>query len=239
MTTRSTPSDSPHHRRILRPRPRPGPAARRRRLDRGDRRPRRDPTARCPGGHHRSTALPGDVADAEHRAALVELVDRAGRARPARAQREHARPAPHAPAARSTDPLEIGEVFRTNAGAPGRADDRARRPAPVVATASSSGSPPTPRSSTTRPGDAYGASKAALDHLVLTFGEETGLATYAVDPGDMRTPMQQDAFPGEDISDRPLPRERGAAAPRTARAASGARALPRRRRRPFRRWPRA
>jgi NAD(P)-dependent dehydrogenase (short-subunit alcohol dehydrogenase family) len=52
---------------------------------------------------------------------------------------------------------------------------------------------------------AYGASKAALDHLVLTFGEETGLATYAVDPGDMRTPMHQDAFPGEDISDRPLP----------------------------------
>ena len=51
----------------------------------------------------------------------------------------------------------------------------------------------------------YGASKAALDHLVLTFGAETGLTTYAVDPGDMRTPMQQDAFPGEDISDRPLP----------------------------------
>jgi NAD(P)-dependent dehydrogenase (short-subunit alcohol dehydrogenase family) len=51
----------------------------------------------------------------------------------------------------------------------------------------------------------YGASKAALDHLVLTFGAETGLATYAVDPGDMRTPMQQAAFPDEDISDRPLP----------------------------------
>ncbi len=40
---------------------------------------------------------------------------------------------------------------------------------------------------------------------MLTFGAETGIATYAVDPGDMRTPMQQDAFPGEDISDRPLP----------------------------------
>ena len=40
---------------------------------------------------------------------------------------------------------------------------------------------------------------------MLTFGEETGLSTYAVDPGDMRTPMHQDAFPGEDISDRPLP----------------------------------
>lgn len=51
----------------------------------------------------------------------------------------------------------------------------------------------------------YGASKAALDHLVLTLGAETGLATYAFDPGDMRTPMHQDAFPGEDISDRPWP----------------------------------
>jgi NAD(P)-dependent dehydrogenase (short-subunit alcohol dehydrogenase family) len=51
----------------------------------------------------------------------------------------------------------------------------------------------------------YGASKAALDHLVLTFGVETGLPAYAVDPGDMRTAMHQQAFPGEDISDRPLP----------------------------------
>jgi len=41
--------------------------------------------------------------------------------------------------------------------------------------------------------------------LVLTFGAETGLTTYAVDPGDMRTPMHQNAFPGEDIADRPLP----------------------------------
>ena len=51
----------------------------------------------------------------------------------------------------------------------------------------------------------YGASKAALDHLTLTFGAETGLTAYAVDPGDMRTAMHQQAFPGEDISDRPLP----------------------------------
>jgi NAD(P)-dependent dehydrogenase (short-subunit alcohol dehydrogenase family) len=52
----------------------------------------------------------------------------------------------------------------------------------------------------------YGASKAALDHLTLTFGEENpDVAAYAVDPGDMRTQMHQDAFPGEDISDRPLP----------------------------------
>ena len=52
----------------------------------------------------------------------------------------------------------------------------------------------------------YGASKAALDHLTLTAGAENPeIAAYAVDPGDMRTPMHQDAFPGEDISDRPLP----------------------------------
>ncbi len=51
----------------------------------------------------------------------------------------------------------------------------------------------------------YGASKAALDHVTLTYAAETGLTGYAVDPGDMRTAMHQDAFPGEDISDRPLP----------------------------------
>lgn len=53
---------------------------------------------------------------------------------------------------------------------------------------------------------AYGASKAALDHLTLTFGvENPDIACYAIDPGDMRTDMQQAAFPGEDISDRRLP----------------------------------
>jgi len=51
----------------------------------------------------------------------------------------------------------------------------------------------------------YAAGKAALDHLVLTLGTETGLRTYAVDPGDMRTQMQQRAFLGQDISDRPPP----------------------------------
>ncbi|MFI5622989.1 SDR family NAD(P)-dependent oxidoreductase [Nocardioides sp. NPDC051685] len=51
----------------------------------------------------------------------------------------------------------------------------------------------------------YAASKAALDHLILTLGAENGIRAYAVDPGDMRTAMHQAAFPGEDISDRPLP----------------------------------
>lgn len=55
---------------------------------------------------------------------------------------------------------------------------------------------------------AYGASKAALDHLTLTLGAENAdIACYAIDPGDMRTDMQQAAFPGEDISDRRLPQD--------------------------------
>jgi NAD(P)-dependent dehydrogenase (short-subunit alcohol dehydrogenase family) len=53
---------------------------------------------------------------------------------------------------------------------------------------------------------AYGASKAALDHLSrILAAEQPTLHVYAVDPGDMRTRMHQDAFPGEDISDRPEP----------------------------------
>ena len=52
----------------------------------------------------------------------------------------------------------------------------------------------------------YGASKAALDHLSHILAKENPQwKVYWVDPGDMRTQMHQDAFPGEDISDRPLP----------------------------------
>ena len=54
----------------------------------------------------------------------------------------------------------------------------------------------------------YGASKAALDQLsAILAAEQPRLRVYAVDPGDMRTRMHQDAFPGEDISDRPLPED--------------------------------
>jgi NAD(P)-dependent dehydrogenase (short-subunit alcohol dehydrogenase family) len=54
----------------------------------------------------------------------------------------------------------------------------------------------------------YGSSKAALDQLgnVLA-AEHPDLRVYSFDPGDMRTQMHQDAFPGEDISDRPEPEQ--------------------------------
>ena len=54
----------------------------------------------------------------------------------------------------------------------------------------------------------YGSSKAALDQVTaILAAEHTDLRVYAVDPGDMRTRLQQEAFPGEDISDRPPPEE--------------------------------
>ena len=55
----------------------------------------------------------------------------------------------------------------------------------------------------------YGASKAALEQLTAVLAvENPTLRVYWVDPGDLRTDMHQAAFPGEDISDRPLPEVR-------------------------------
>jgi NAD(P)-dependent dehydrogenase (short-subunit alcohol dehydrogenase family) len=54
----------------------------------------------------------------------------------------------------------------------------------------------------------YGSAKAALEQLTRVLAaERPGLRVYAVDPGDMRTRMQQEAFPGEDVSDRPPPED--------------------------------
>ncbi len=55
----------------------------------------------------------------------------------------------------------------------------------------------------------YGSSKAALEQLSNVLArEEPEVRVLWVDPGDMNTRMHQEAFPGEDISDRPLPEER-------------------------------
>ncbi len=52
----------------------------------------------------------------------------------------------------------------------------------------------------------YGAAKAALEQVSnVLAAEETTVRVWWVDPGDLRTDMHQQAFPGEDISDRPLP----------------------------------
>jgi NAD(P)-dependent dehydrogenase (short-subunit alcohol dehydrogenase family) len=52
----------------------------------------------------------------------------------------------------------------------------------------------------------YGSSKSAFEQMfAILAAERPDLRVYRVDPGDMRTRMHQEAFPGEDISDRPLP----------------------------------
>jgi NAD(P)-dependent dehydrogenase (short-subunit alcohol dehydrogenase family) len=54
----------------------------------------------------------------------------------------------------------------------------------------------------------YGSAKAALEQMTAILGaEHPELRVFAFDPGDMRTRMHQEAFPGEDISDRPPPED--------------------------------
>jgi NAD(P)-dependent dehydrogenase (short-subunit alcohol dehydrogenase family) len=54
----------------------------------------------------------------------------------------------------------------------------------------------------------YGSAKAALEQIsAILAAEQPSLRVFTVDPGDMRTRMHQEAFPGEDISDRPPPEE--------------------------------
>jgi NAD(P)-dependent dehydrogenase (short-subunit alcohol dehydrogenase family) len=147
--------------------------------------------------------VPGDVADADHRAALVETVADLGGLDLLVLNASTLGPVPMR-ALTDIKPTELGEVIRTNAGAHAAlmidvSHELRRRDGVVIGISSDAAV------NHYETWGAYGASKAALDHLVLTFGVETGLSTYAVDPGDMRTPMHQDAFPDEDISDRPLP----------------------------------
>jgi NAD(P)-dependent dehydrogenase (short-subunit alcohol dehydrogenase family) len=151
------------------------------------------------------TALPGDVADADHRAQLVTATDRLGGLDLLVLNASTLGPLPMRPL-RDLTATELGDTIRGTAGANAalmiELTDQLLRRAGVVVGISSDAA--VEHYETWGP---YGAAKAALDHLVQTFGAETGLAAYAVDPGDMRTRMHQDAFPLEDISDRPLPEE--------------------------------
>jgi NAD(P)-dependent dehydrogenase (short-subunit alcohol dehydrogenase family) len=151
------------------------------------------------------TALPGDVADADHRAQLVNAVDRLGGLDLLVLNASTLGPLPMRPL-RDLTATELGDTIRGTAGANAAlmielTEQLLRRDGVVVGISSDAAV------EHYETWGAYGAAKAALDHLVQTFGAETGLAAYAVDPGDMRTRMHQDAFPLEDISDRPLPEQ--------------------------------
>ena len=146
-------------------------------------------------------AIAGDVADAAHREALVAaagpridlLVNNASVLGPS--------PQP----ALADYPLDVLEqVYRVNALAPlalfQTALGRLQPGAVVVNVTSDAAVEPY------EGWGGYGSSKAALEQLTRILGaEHPDLRVLVVDPGDMRTQMHQDAFPGEDISDRPDP----------------------------------
>jgi NAD(P)-dependent dehydrogenase (short-subunit alcohol dehydrogenase family) len=151
----------------------------------------------------RVTAVAGDVADPEHRRALVEaagdrvdlVVNNASLLGPS-------------PMPRLGDyPLDaLREVYEANVLGPlallQLALPRLSEGAAVLDITSDAGVEPY------EGWGGYGSSKAALEQLTAIFAaEQPGLRVYWVDPGDMRTRMHQDAFPGEDISDRPPPEE--------------------------------
>jgi NAD(P)-dependent dehydrogenase (short-subunit alcohol dehydrogenase family) len=157
--------------------------------------------ARELGRHTAVVALPGDVADAAHRRALVHaagsqidlLVNNAG----------VLGPSPQPPLA--DYPLDVLErVLRVNVLAPLGLVQVAL---PHLAPAATIINITSDAAVEAYPGwGGYGSGKAALDQLTATLAaEHPSLRVYAVDPGDMRTDMHQAAFPGEDISDRPLP----------------------------------
>ena len=146
-------------------------------------------------------ALPGDVADDWHRGALLDaagdrvdlLVNNASLLGPS----------PQPPLGRY--PLDVLErVYRVNVLAPLALTQlvlpRMADGGVIVNVSSDAGVEPYAG------WGGYGSSKAALDQLSAILAEEhPALRVYSVDPGDMRTRMHQEAFPGEDISDRPPP----------------------------------
>jgi len=152
-------------------------------------------------------ALAGDIADPVHATALVNaaagqagfelLVNNAGTLGPS--------PLPHVAWLRTGD---LERILRTNVVAPLRLVQaalphlRAARGAIVNVTSDAA-------IEGYEGWGGYGASKAALEQLSRVLAaEESDVRVIWVDPGDMRTQMHQDAFPGEDISDRPTPASR-------------------------------
>jgi NAD(P)-dependent dehydrogenase (short-subunit alcohol dehydrogenase family) len=148
--------------------------------------------------------VPGDVSDPSHRHALVEaagervdlLVNNASLLGPS----------PQPPLA--DYPLDVLEaVYRVNVIAPlaliQLALPRLSEDARIVNVTSDAAVEPY------EGWGGYGSSKAALEQLTaILAAEHPARRIYAVDPGDMNTRMHQEAFPGEDISDRPAPEER-------------------------------
>ena len=149
-------------------------------------------------------AVPGDVTDPGHRADLAAAVGRAGGLDVLVNNASRLGPSPQ-PLLRDYPLDELGRVYDTNVIAPLALIQLLT--APLAAAAGTIVNVSSDAAVEAYPGwGGYGSSKAALDQLTTVLAaEEPSLRCYAFDPGDMRTDMHQQAFPGEDISDRPEP----------------------------------
>lgn len=155
------------------------------------------------GGLDGVVALAGDVADPEH---LQELVEAAGKPIDLLVNNASALGPTPLPALAEYPLDELRRVYGVNVLAPlalvQLALPHLSEGARIVNVSSDAAVEPYAG------WGGYGSSKAALAQVTAVLGaEHADLRVYAVDPGDMRTQMQQDAFPGEDISDRPPPEE--------------------------------
>ena len=151
----------------------------------------------------RVVAIPGDVTDALHRQALAQAARELGGVDALVNNASILGPSPQPNLLEY--PLDVLErVYRTNVIAPLaliQALQHELKPgARVINITSDAGV------EAYEGWGGYGSSKAALEQLShILAAENTSWRVYWVDPGDMRTQMHQEAFPGEDISDRPLP----------------------------------
>ncbi|MCU1504441.1 MAG: putative short chain dehydrogenase [Ilumatobacteraceae bacterium] len=149
-------------------------------------------------------AVPGDVTDAAHRAELLQVAEGLGELTLLVNNASALGPSPQPPLA--DYPLEVArEVYDVNVIAPIGLIQAA-----LPALRRNHGTIVDVTSDAAVEGYAgwggYGSSKAALEQVSNVLAvEEPDVRVYWFDPGDMRTQMHQEAFPGEDISDRALP----------------------------------
>ncbi len=150
------------------------------------------------------TAISGDVTEPSHRTALVAAAGRLGELELLVNNAGILGPSPQP--ALSDYPLEVFEdVYRVNVSAPLALIQlalpalSANEGAVVNVTSDAAVEP-------YEGWGGYGSAKAALEHLSAILAvERPDLRVWWIDPGDLRTQMHQEAFPGEDISDRSEP----------------------------------
>jgi NAD(P)-dependent dehydrogenase (short-subunit alcohol dehydrogenase family) len=149
-------------------------------------------------------ALPGDITDGGHRAALAVAAAEQGGASLLVNNAGTLGTSPLPPLA-EYPPAELLAAFEVNVVAPVALTqlvlpDLRRLGGSVLSVTSDAAVEPYAG------WGGYGATKAALEQASnVLAAEEPAVRVWWVDPGDIRTRMHQQAYPGEDISDRPLP----------------------------------